>query len=135
MPMASLSTCHLGLWLGWQILLNLVIKKQIQLQERYEKLVGTEYEEYNRQRNKNNGIRKKAQREYEKKLLKRIKYKPQLFYSDVRSKLKVKPVIPHLRKEDGETITNDQEIADVLGKFFEPVFTTEDNGDNILPEF
>ena len=23
--MASLSTCHLGLWLGWQILLNLNI--------------------------------------------------------------------------------------------------------------
>ena len=23
-PMASLSICHLGLWLGWQILLNLV---------------------------------------------------------------------------------------------------------------
>ena len=23
--MASLSTCHLGLWFGWQILLNLVI--------------------------------------------------------------------------------------------------------------
>ena len=22
--MASLSTCHLGLWLGWKILLNLV---------------------------------------------------------------------------------------------------------------
>ena len=28
--MASLSTCHLGLWLGWQILLNLV-KHQIRL--------------------------------------------------------------------------------------------------------
>ena len=26
--MASLSTCHLGLWLGWQILLNLVKIKQ-----------------------------------------------------------------------------------------------------------
>ena len=26
-PMASLSTCHLSLWLGWQILLNLVKKK------------------------------------------------------------------------------------------------------------
>ena len=25
--MASLSTCHLGLWLGWQILLNLVKSK------------------------------------------------------------------------------------------------------------
>ena len=23
--MASLSTCHLGLWLGWQILLNLEV--------------------------------------------------------------------------------------------------------------
>ena len=23
-PMASLSTCHLGIWFGWQILLNLV---------------------------------------------------------------------------------------------------------------
>ena len=23
-PVASLSTCHLGLWLGWQIFLNLV---------------------------------------------------------------------------------------------------------------
>ena len=23
-PVASLSTCHMGLWLGWQILLNLV---------------------------------------------------------------------------------------------------------------
>ena len=28
--MASLSTCHLGLWLGWQILLNLV-KEQCRL--------------------------------------------------------------------------------------------------------
>ena len=26
--MASLSTCHLGLWLGWQILLNLVKYKK-----------------------------------------------------------------------------------------------------------
>ena len=49
---------------------------------------------------------------------------------------KVKPVIPHLRKEDSETTTNDQEIADVPGKFFdESVFTMEEGGDNILPEF
>ena len=25
--MASLSTCHLGLWLGWQLLLNLVKRR------------------------------------------------------------------------------------------------------------
>ena len=64
-----------------------------------------------------------------------MKDKPNLFYSYVRSKQKVKPVIPHLRKEDGETTTNDQEIADVLGKFFESVFTMEEDGNNILREF
>ena len=64
-----------------------------------------------------------------------MKDKPKIFYSYVRSKQKVKPVIPHLRKEDGETTTNDQEIADFLGKFFESVFTMEEGGDNILPEF
>ena len=76
----------------------------------------------------------KTQREDKKKLLKRITDKPKRFYSYVRSKQKVKPVIPHLRKENNET-TNDQETADVLGKFFESVITTEDDGDSILPEF
>ena len=53
----------------------------------------------------------------------------------VASRHKVKPVIPHLRKEEGETTTNDQEVADVPGKFFESVFTMEDDGDNILLKF
>ena len=111
------------------------VKKQIQLWKRYEKTGrNKEYEEYKRQRNKNNSIQKKTQREYEKKLLKRMKDKPNIFYSYVRSNQKVKPVIPHLRKVDGETTTNDQEIADVLGKFFESVFTMEEGGD-ILQEF
>ena len=78
---------------------------------------------------------KKSQREYEKKLLESMTDKPKRFYTYVRSKQKVKPCISHLRKDDGEIRTNDQEIADVLGKFFESVFTTEDDGDNILTEF
>ena len=64
-----------------------------------------------------------------------MKDKPNLFYSYVRSKQKVKPVILHLRKEAGVTTTNDQEIADVVGKFFESVFTMEEGGNNILREF
>ena len=64
-----------------------------------------------------------------------MKDKPKLFYSYESIKQKVKPVIPHLREEDGETTTNDQEIPDVLGKFFESVFTMEEGGDDILPEF
>ena len=42
-------------------------------------------------------MRKKAKREYEKKLLKRFKDKPKLFYSYVRNKQKVKPEIPQLK--------------------------------------
>ena len=80
-------------------------------------------------------MKKKTERENEEKLLKRMTDKPKLFYSYVRSKQKVKPIMPHLRKEDGETTTNDQKTADVPGKFFESVFTTEDDGDNMLPEF
>ena len=57
-----------------------------------------------------------------------MKDKQKLFYKYVRSKQKVKPVIPHLRKEETT-------IAEVLGKFFESVFTKEDDVDNILPEF
>ena len=56
-----------------------------------------------------------------------MKDKPKLFYSYIRNKQNIKQVIPHLRKEDGETTTNDSEIADVLWKFFESVFTTEDD--------
>ena len=44
-------------------------------------------------------------------------------------------MIPHLSTEDSETTTNDKETADVLWKFFESVFTMEEDGDNILPEF
>ena len=46
-------------------------------------------------------MRKKAKREYEKKLLKRFKDKPKLFYSYVRNKQKVKPEIPQLNTGDG----------------------------------
>ena len=54
-----------------------VKKKQTQLWKRYERTGrNKEYEEYKKQRNKNNQMRKKAKREYEKKLLKRFKDKP-----------------------------------------------------------
>ena len=72
-------------------------KKQTPLWKIYERTGrNKEYEEYKKQRNKNNQMRKKAKREYEKRLLKRFKDKPKLFYSYVRNKQKVKPEIPQL---------------------------------------
>ena len=46
--------------------------------------------------------------------MKRFKDKPKILFSCVSSNQNVKPVIPHLRSEDGETTINDQKIADVL---------------------
>ena len=40
--MASLSTCHLGLWLGWQILLNLVKSTSVDNLKRFHIYLATE---------------------------------------------------------------------------------------------
>ena len=78
--------------------------------------VSASYEEYKKQRNKNKQMRKKAKREYEKKLLKRFKDKPKLFYSYVRNKQKVKPEIPQLNTGDGIMTSSDEEIAQEFGE-------------------
>ena len=64
-------------------------------------------------------MRKKAKREYEKKLLKRFKDKPKLFYSYERNKQKVKRVIPQLNTGAGIMTSSDEEIAQELGYFFD----------------
>ena len=61
-------------------------------------------------------MRKKAKREYEKKLLKRFKDKPKLFYSYVRNKQKVQPEIPQLNTGDGIMTSSDEEIAHEFGE-------------------
>ena len=112
------------------------VKKQTQLWKRYERTGrNKEYEEYKKQRNKNNQMRKKAKREYEKKLLKRFKDKPKLFYSYVRNKQKVKPEIPQLNTGDGIMTSSDEEIAQEFGKKFGSVFTRETDNENNYPEF
>ena len=80
-------------------------------------------------------MRKKAKREYEKKLLKRFKDKPKLFYSYVRNKQKVKPEIPQLNTGDGIMTSSDEEIAQEFGKKIESVFTRETDNENNDPEF
>ena len=56
-----------------------------------------------------------------------------MFYSYIRSNLKVKPTVPLLVKPDGEYTESDVQMAGVLSNFFKLVFTEE--GDGLLPEF
>ena len=78
-------------------------------------------------------IRKEAKRKYEKNIVKKFKDKPKMFYSYMRSNLKVKPIVQQLVKPDGEYIESDEEVARLLSDFSKSVFTEE--GDGLLPEF
>ena len=110
------------------------VKKKYKLWKRVERTGrNKEYKEYKQQCNEYNIMRKDAKRQYEKKLVRKFKDKPKLFYGYVRSKLKVKPVVTNLTKPDGTSTDNDEEVTEVLSEFFRSVFTEE--GDEPLPAF
>ena len=68
-----------------------------------------------------------------------IKGKPKRFYGHMRRLQTVKDGVSALKRPSGELTTIDQQVADVLGIFFQSVFTKEegfqdylknDNGDD-----
>ena len=69
---------------------------------------------------------RKAKREYEKQLANISKSNSKAFYNYVNSKLRTKPGVSNLTRNDGTTTNNDQEKASELNKFFSSVFTEED---------
>ena len=66
-----------------------------------------------------------AQKSYEQSLLNKFKPNPKAFYSYVKSKQKVKPSIGPLEETDGSSTTSEEEIADVLNRYFESTFTQD----------
>ena len=64
-------------------------------------------------------------RSKEKRIAQQIKNNPKLFYQYVSSKIKGKENISNLLREDGTLTENDQQIAEVLKKFFHSVFTDD----------
>jgi len=56
---------------------------------------------------------------YEEQLIKKFKANSKALYAYIKAKQKVKDTISHLVKEDGTTIENNEDIATVLGQFFQ----------------
>ena len=67
---------------------------------------------------------------YENKIANNIKTDPKLYYRYARSKMDVKDGIGPLTDEDGNVISDNKDMAQVLNQYFTTVFTDE-NMDNI----
>lgn len=88
---------------------------------------------YKKANNKARKACRKANKAYERKIAEESKKNPKLFYSYANSKMKSKSGIADLTKEDGSKTKTDEEKAELLNKFFQSVFTIEN--DSQLPYF
>jgi len=76
---------------------------------------------------------KKARLAYEKDLVEKAKQNPKLLYKYLNSQQVVKESIKALRRPDGDLTQESIEIANLLNKYFQEVFVTEE--DDELPPF
>ena len=86
--------------------------------------------EYKRAQNKAVREYRNAKKLFEKRLTKNIKNNPKSFYSYCRSKMKTKDVVGPLKNKEGEYVTDNAEMSNILNEFFGSVFTDE----NILKQ-
>ena len=133
-PFSKLKKGHRSkpLWMNQNALVK--VKKKHQEYKRYLKTKNCkEYEEYARARSQARWEIRKAKREYEEQLANISKSNPKAFYNYVNSKLKTRPSVSNLTRNDGTNMNNDQEKASELNEFFSSIFTDEDIVD--LPTF
>ena len=87
----------------------------------------SDYQIHAQQRNKVKSIIRSAQFAYKLKLIQRSQTHPRVLYKCMNSKLKNQSDITHLEKPDGTMIQSDAETAEQLNKYFEPMFTMEED--------
>ena len=87
---------------------------------------------YKRSRNKLRKTIRKARRLYERKIARKARHNKRAFYKYVRSRLTVRPEITTIRNEDGQLKENDIDLTEIIGRYFDTVFTSF-NGEE-MPE-
>ena len=87
------------------------------------------YQEYCRCRNQVRRLTRKTLKDHEKQVAKNANINSKLFWKYVSSKTKLRASIPNLnmpsKADPNKMTTNDQEKAEVLGRFFSNVYTKE----------
>ena len=87
---------------------------------------GRNFENYKQIRNKVVSMIRSDEEEYNSRILMDFKGKPKRFYGHMRRLQTVKDNVSAVKRPSGELTTTDQQVADVLGNFFQSVFTKED---------
>ena len=106
------------------------VKRKLELYKKYRNTKRyKDYIDYKAQLKKTKDVVRKAQLDFEKKLMKGFKTNPKPVYQYMREKQKVKTGISQLKDEDGKLTDTDKETADILSSFFQTVFTKEQLGD------
>ena len=103
-------------------------KKKYHAWKRY--TAGKSYRKYEEYKRETNVLKKKirqAKRLYEKKLAKGIRHDKKSFFRYVNSKLTVRPEIHEMKNENGVLVDTDQDIANVMVKYFNSVYTNPSN--------
>jgi hypothetical protein len=85
------------------------------------------YQEFVKERNAVNKKVRKAKRDYEKNLCKRVKKNSKAFYMYVNSRTKSRSSISKLKNINGDDVDNDCDMADELNSFFQSVFVKEED--------
>ena len=70
---------------------------------------------------------KKAKRKLERSLAKNSKKNPKAFYSYMKKKISNKVTVGPLKTSDGNLVTEDKEMADILNRHYCDMFTREDH--------
>ena len=115
----------------WNRKIQSLLKKRLKWWKRYKVSYGREdFNQYKTaQRDTCKEVRR-AKRLYENKIANNIQTDPTLYFRYDRSKMDVKCGIGPLTDEDGNVISDNKDMAQVLNQYFTTVFTDE-NMDNI----
>ena len=73
-----------------------------------------------------------AKRTFERKIARGARHNKRAFYRYVNSKLTVRPEIREIQNELGELVDIDKEICNILGRYFNTVYTARSN--EVMPD-
>ena len=115
-------------WMNWK-LMRLWKKKYFAWKRFTESKSYLRYREYKKETDMLKKESRKAKRAHEKKLAKDIRHNKRAFFRYVNSKLTVRPEIVEMQNEIGELVDNDKDICDILGRYFNSVYTAQSSGE------
>jgi len=71
---------------------------------------------------------RQAKRTYEKRIVENFKQNPKWYWGYIRDQKRVRKGVHDLKNEPGETVTTNQDKANLLNSFVASVFVTEPDG-------